>query len=261
MSAHVDILDQPQPMARPFWGSLILHLSALTALAISGWVQHNAYLNIGSPTGGGIGGVMVNPVASIPLPDRGGPQNPVANPTESQVPTPPKAAPKSTPKQKAPPPNAIPLRSEKAPKRPAEAASQANKYREKQTYDQSQIYSSAGQRVSSPLYGIPGGGGVNIGDSSPFGQQFGYYATQIRDIVARNWTTADVNARSGLIVSMTFTIRRDGSVTNVNVSQSSGISPLDISAKRAVLDSTFPPLPAGFPKNQADVELKFELKR
>ena len=261
MAAHVDILDRPEPMLLPFWGSLTLHLLVLGALGASAWIEHGSHLNMGSPTGGGIGGVLVNPVASIPLPNRGGPENPVANPTESQVPTPPKAAPKAAPKQKAPPPNAIELKSDKAPKRPSEAASSPNKFREKQTYEPSQLYSNAGQRVSSQMYNIPGSGNVGVGDNSVFGTQFGYYATQIRDIIARNWNTNGVNARSGSVVFVTFTIQRDGKVGNPRVSQSSGVSPLDISAQRAVLDASLPPLPPGFPKNQADVELKFELQR
>jgi periplasmic protein TonB len=261
MFAHVDILDRREPMSKPFWGSVVLHVSALGALAVSTWVQHNSFLHLGSPTGGGIGAVMVSPVASIPLPNRGGPQNPVANPTESQVPTPPKAAPKAAPKQKAPSQNAIALKSDKAPKRPAEAPSQPNKFREKQTYEPSQLYSSAGQRVSSEMYNIPGSGNVGVGDNSVFGTQFGQYATIIRDTIARNWRTTDVNARAGSVVVVTFTIQRDGKVANVRVTQSSSVSPLDISAQRAILDAALPPLPLGFPKSTADVELKFELKR
>jgi protein TonB len=82
--------------------------------------------------------------------------------------------------------------------------------------------------------------------------------------VTRNWKTSDVNPRlmTAPMVVVTFTIQRDGTVTNVRVSQKSGIEPLDISAQRAVLDSApFQPLPAGFPRSQADVELRFELKR
>jgi TonB family protein len=63
-------------------------------------------------------------------------------------------------------------------------------------------------------------------------------------------------------VVVTFTIQRDGTVTNVHVSQKSGVEPLDISAQRAVMDSSpFQPLPVGFPHSQADVELRFEFKR
>ena len=59
----------------------------------------------------------------------------------------------------------------------------------------SQLYSSAGRRISSPAYGQTGGGGVGVGDNSPFGSQFGAYATLLRDQVARNWKTGDLSPR------------------------------------------------------------------
>src|ERR1017187_8338574 len=192
----------------------------------------------------------------IPLPNRGGLENPVANDTESLVPEAPKVKAKPAPKVKAPPPNAIALKSDKAAKRPRDAGSQPNKWRDKQKYDQSQLYSNAGQRVNSPQYGMSGGGGVNVGNNSPFGERYGAYAALIRDAVTRNWKTSDLNPRllTAPSVVVTFTIQRDGTIANVRVSQKSGIEPLDISAERAVRDSApFPPLPQGFPRSQADV--------
>lgn len=264
MPSHADILDRPEPLSRPFWTSFTLHLLVLGGLSAGALINGN-HLNMGSPTGGGIGGVMVNPVSSIPLPNRGGPENPVANDTKSQVPTPPapKEKVKPVPKAKAVLPDAIPLKSDKAPaKRQAEAQPQpqVNKYRDQQKYNDSQLYSSPGQRLSSPMYQVPGGGGVGLGDSSPFGEQFGAYANIIRDNIARNWRPVSAARTAGVpSVSVTFTIQRDGSVTNVKISRTSGIETMDFSAQRAVLDAKLPPLPAGFPRSQADVEMKFEL--
>jgi protein TonB len=263
MAPHADILDRPEHLARPFWGSVMLHVFVLGGLSIGTLVENSFHLRMGSPTGGGLGGVMVNPVASIPLPNRGGPENPVANDTESHVPTPPapKVKAKPAPKEKAPPPNATPLKSDKAPKRASEPAAQPNKFRDQQKYDESQLYSPSGQRMSSPMYGVQGGGGVRLGDSSPFGEQFGAYANLIRDNIARRWQTGGLNLRTSAVpaVVVTFTIRRDGSVANVKIGQTSGIESLDISAQRAVWDAQLPSLPAQFPRNQADVELRFEL--
>jgi len=263
MASHADILDRPEPMTVPFWGSVILHVLVLGGLSVGTLVENAFHLRMGSPTGGGMGGVMVNPVATIPLPNRGGPENPVANDTESQVPTPPapKVKAKPAPKVKVPPPNAVALKSEKSPKRAPEPAAQPNKFRDRQIYSDSQLYSDAGQRVSSPMYGMQGGGGVRLGDSSPFGEQFGAYAKLIRDNIARNWKTTDLNLRTSAVptVVVTFTIRRDGSVSTVKIGQTSGIETLDNSALRAVMDAQLPALPAQFPRSQADVELRFEL--
>ena len=63
-------------------------------------------------------------------------------------------------------------------------------------------------------------------------------------------------------MSVTFTLHRNGSVTGIRISQKSGINALDISAQRAIMDAApFPQLPPQFPKNEAEIEFVFELKR
>jgi protein TonB len=261
MSAHADFLEQPEPLAKPFWVSLTLHIVILAGLVAGAWADRHR-IRMGDPNGGGIGGMLVNPVASIPLPNRGGPENPVADDTQSQVPTPPapKEKAKPIPKVKAPPPDAIPLKSDKAlTKRVAEAKPQPqlNKFREPQVYTDGQLYSPEGQRTSSPIYQMPGGGGVGLGNNSPFGEQFGYYANIIRDNIARAWKP--IKTAGVVSVVVTFTIQRNGSVSNVKIATSSGNQTLDFSAQRAVMDASLPALPDKFPRNQADVEMKFEL--
>jgi protein TonB len=60
---------------------------------------------------------------------------------------------------------------------------------------------------------------------------------------------------------VTFTLHRDGHVTAIHITQRSGISALDISAQRAVMDAApFPALPPQFPKNDAEIEFLFQLK-
>jgi TonB family protein len=58
-----------------------------------------------------------------------------------------------------------------------------------------------------------------------------------------------------------FTIQRDGSLTNVVLERSSGTTPLDLAAMRAVLTTrTLPPLPDAFPNPTLPVHLNFEYK-
>ncbi len=258
MAAHV--LDAPQRLAKPFWVSLTLHLVFFGALGAKAW-QDRHRISMGDPLGGKMGGLLVNPVDTIPLPNRGGPENPVANDTKSQVPTPPapKEKVKPAPKAHVPPPDAIPLKSNKAAaKKQADAQpQQPNKFNDAKKYDTNQLYSPMGPRLSSPRYQMPGGGGVGIGNDSPFGEEFGYYANIIRDNIARNWSPLRVAGTPSVVV--TFTIHRDGSVTNVKIATSSGNQSLDYSAQRAVLDAQLPKLPDKFPRAEADVQLKFEL--
>lgn len=267
MSVHVEILDDKEPLGRFFAGSLLLHVGVVGALLGYAAVESHFHLNMGSPNGGGFGSVAVNVTDKIPLMQRNAPENPVANPTESALPTPPpkeKAKPK--PQVKAPPPDAVPIPSRNALRKSQPAAPPANKFREKQTYQENQVYSNAGQALSSPMFAKPGAGGVGIGTASPFGQQFGWYADIIQRNVANKWQTNTVDGRYSTApqVAVTFTIRKDGSLApgSLRVTQTSGVMALDLSAQHAILDAApFPQLPQGFPKSDANVELRFELRR
>lgn len=265
MSSRTDILDEEQPLGKWLFASVFFHVSMAGALALAYWTAGRTTLNLGDINGGGIGSVSVTPVSRIPLPSRSGPVNPVANDTESRVPEPlPKDKPK--PEVKAPPEEAIPIKSRTAPKQPSRAQSAPNKFRAKQIDPENQLHSTVGQTMVSPMYDMPGAGGVGIGNNSPFGQQYGWYANLLRDKVARNWRTNELDPRlhSAPQVVVTFTIQRDGSVSasSVRVAQRSGNTTLDFSAQRAILDSIpFPPLPPGLGRNAADIEFVFELRR
>jgi protein TonB len=262
MSPHVDILDQSERLAPSFLGSLAFHGLLVGAVIGIGWVQSKTSLSLGDPNGGRLGAVTVNPVASIALPSHTGPKNPVATDTESAVPVPVTKA-KPTPKVTAPDPKAIPIPSRNAKlSRPSPAAAPPDKWRASQKDLPNQLYSTSGTHVSTPDFGLSGGGGVGVGNNSPFGNQFGAYADVLRTRVAQYWKTNDIRANNAPVVGVTFTLHRDGSVTGIRISQRSGVSPLDISAQRAVMDAApFPPLPPQFPKNEAEIEFLFKLKQ
>ena len=108
---------------------------------------------------------------------------------------------------------------------------------------------------------MTGGGGVGVGTNSPFGDQFGAYAETLRNRVAQHWQTGGMDSRLPT-VSVVFTLHRDGSATGIRITSSSGNSALDNSTRRAIMDaSPFPPMPAQFPKNDAEIEFVFQLKR
>jgi protein TonB len=266
MASHADILDRPERLWGSFWGSVVLHLSIAAAVLLAAWVQaRSPHENWGDIHGGGMGSVAVNVVPRIPLPTESGPVNPVANDTESRAPEPPAKA-KPQAKVKAPDLDAIPIPSRNARKRPASAASAPNKFRERQQDLPNQVYSQSGQRMVSPMVGMAGGGSVNVGNNSPFGTQFGAYSDMVKNKVAGNWKTSDIDPRirTANEVVVTFTIDRDGSVPSrsVKIVQSSGIPALDISAQRAILEAEpFTPLPQQFARNSADIEFHFELRR
>lgn len=267
MAAHADHFEQPERLRGAFWGSLSFHVS-LTALVLgySVLMPHNR-VQWGDPTGGGLGAVVVSPVATIPIPARTGPVNPVANDTESYVPP---ATSKAKPQKKELPPipDAVPLPSRNASRhlRPIPPAAGPNKWADQHPPAPNQLTSSYGQRSNSPMFSVPGGGGVGVGTSSAFGTQFGAYATLLRDRIAQNWHTNDVDARiqTAPPVTVVFTIRRNGSLVSgsARVVQSSGNHALDYSTLRAIMDAApFQEIPPGYNKDQAELELRFELRR
>lgn len=264
MASHADILDQPDPINRSLLGSVVLHAAVFGTFILWGTVIARHPENWGDPHSGGTGSVAINVVNKIPLPSRSGAVNPLANDTESAVPTPPpaaKAAKRSPPEE----PDAIPVKGRTRQKAAPVEHSAQNNWRAKQPDRPNQLYSQAGQALVTPMMGQPGTGGVGIGpSSSPFGNRFGNYVTILRQRVAEKWQTNGVDPRIHSLPTaiVIFDLLRDGTVRNVRITQSSSNAMLDYSAQRAIYDaSPFPPLPSAFERNDAVIEFWFELKR
>lgn len=262
MAPHTDILDEPEPLKRPLVGSLALHFSvAAAAILISMTSGHREIW--GDATAGGGSSMIVGVVGHVPLPSRGGEVNPVAHDTKSEVPEPKPDTVKRT-KVAEPEPEAVPLQSHTAPKKPSRKETSINTYRAKQIDQPNQLYSKEGKALVTPMVGTVGSGGVGVGTGSPLGDRFGYYVDLLKQKVAQKWRTGDVDPRirSAPPSIVTFTIRRDGSISSVRLEQSSGNFALDASAQRAIADaSPFPPLPAAFERNEVSIEFWFQLQR
>jgi protein TonB len=261
MSPHVDILDRPETLGKQLLGSVAVHAAIFGFLVV--WGSVVAHREVwGGPSQGG-GSVAINVVNKIPLPARSGAVNPLANPTESSVPTPPPAA---KPLKRAEPDesDAIPIKGKTRQKTVAVDRSAQNTWRAKQQYQPNQLYSQAGQALVSPMMGQVGSGGVGVGQGTPFGNRFGNYVMILRQRVAEKWHTNDVDARIHTLPTaiVTFDLNRDGSVSNVRIAQSSGNATLDYSAQRAIYDaSPFPTLPAAYERSAATIEFWFDLRR
>ncbi len=266
MSPRADILDQPERLWKPFWGSISLHIGLVAVVLAGIWIEkHNPREQWGDVNGGGLGSVAINVVPRIPLPTEGGAINPVAHDTESRAPEP---LPRTKPQTKSAPEDlsAIPIPSRNAKKRAAEASSAPNKFRAQQKDSPNQVYSQSGQRMVSDMIGMTGGNGISVGNNSMLGTRFGGYSDLVRSKVASRWKTTDIDPRirTANPVIVVFTIRRDGSVpgSSVRIQQSSGIAALDLSAQRAILEAApFAPLPQEFSRNEAEIEFHFELRR
>lgn len=258
MPEHVDILDERESLRKPFIQSVALHVTVFLLLVLSTISYQRSHETWGSAHTMGGDAVAVNAVKNIPLPARTGHINPVANNTESQVPQQPKPELKKQVKQ--PEPKAIPLRSKYVEPQPRPQSTQ--RYQAAPPLP-NQVYSSQAPAAVSPLFQKPGSGNVGVGQNSVLGNRFGAYADLVVQRVTEKWQTSGLaGLHTAPVVIVTFDILRDGSVKNVQVSQRSGNSTLDYSAQRAVMEAApFPPLPAAYDRNEANVELRFQLQR
>jgi protein TonB len=257
MPTHTDVLEEQDSLRIPFVESVILHAAVFGLLVFSTLSFQRSRETWGGPTHSG-NAISVNAVKSIPLPARTGRLNPVANDTEFQVPQPPKPEPKK--KVKAPEEKAIPLKSRTLKEQPKPQALQRYHPQEPRT---NQVFSEQGQAAVSPMFQKPGSGNIGVGPNNTLGDRFGAYADLVVRRVSEKWDTAGLaGLRTAPVVIVTFDIMRDGSVRNIQIAQHSGNSILDFSAQRAVSDAApFPPLPPGYDRNEAGVELHFQLQR
>jgi periplasmic protein TonB len=111
-------------------------------------------------------------------------------------------------------------------------------------------------------------GGISISGSSggSFGSQFPWYVEAVQRRVGTNWqnaaSTVDPSVSFAPPGTITFTILRDGTITNVQVTQSSGNQSVDMSAIRAVESSSpLDQLPSGYSGSSVNVEYVFEFHR
>jgi protein TonB len=245
---------------KAFAGSVVTHGIAIGLLIASGfWNLTNNHF--GSPTAS-TGAIGVDLVKTIPIPRREGPLNPLANDTKSiapQAPSPVKLQKevKAEPEKAIPIPDKIDKRKKISPQQQVQTL-----FRPPDQYKTNQVYSHIPQAANTPMYGIQGAGGIDFGANSVLGTRFGAYADLLRDRIAQHWNRANVHASPTQRCAVSFTIGRNGTVTDVQVSQPSGDYLLDTSAKRAVLDANpLPALPQQFDRNEVTVEIWFQLRQ
>ena len=235
MAGQLDILDERDPLALPALGALLIHFGVV-ALLFSGWFWMNrSHETLGDLHPAGGPAYAVSSVHNIPIPHRDAPPNPVANDTQSIVPSAPS-------KQEVEKKSAVPDKN--TVEIPDKIKRQAPQPLHQQQYTpaapQNQVYSRSRQAVSNPMYSQQSGAGqVGIGPNSPLGNRLGWYAEIVRQRIAQNWLTNGLDARSEsqpAIVS--FYIMQDGTIRNPQVVQTSGNPSVDNTALRAVYSAS-----------------------
>ncbi len=231
-----------------FFGGILIYTAAF-GMAGQGW----------GGTGGG-GAISATLVSTVPLP---------ASATETQniVAHDSKGLSQSLPQTKEEPqPEAIAI-----PEKPTKAKSgpQRSTIARKLEPPRENIAPfGQGGPVSGP-YGVFQSGGAKggfgfTGGGGDFGSRYAWYVDAVRRKVSENWLKYEIdpNITAARRVYITFDILRDGSPTNIELEQSSGVPSLDQSATRALQRiDTFGPLPSDYPGGKVSVEFWFDYRR
>ncbi len=254
----------PEPIGKPkIGGSLLLHLGFIAACVawafIAGLFHGSEWGNQQAP--GAIQATLVSSAPAIPLPqDQPPTPNVLATQTPSLAPAPPQ--PLIAP---VPPADAIPIPTIKTPPKKKEQTKKETPRTFKYAQPTNQQYRAQYGEASAtqiPRTVAPTQGPENpitvTGGSNGF--NYPYYVNIIQTKVREAWYTQEVDPHTptGSQAIVTFVISRDGTPSDIRISQSSGSPTLDSSALRAVQRvENFSPLPSGYTKSSVSVQYTF----
>lgn len=243
--------------------SLILHVFLVL------WIAVSIYFHLTGPEWGDVGGTsgsvnvkLVGPASGIPMPPQ-----PIV--TDSKTVDPTKGLWKEEPKPKPEPPTPaekIPVFKNEKPK-PITHKSKVDEPKVPPPPNAVDYGKHGSPDLPTGTAPTPGGGSGPVSvkgqGGGDFSSRYGWYIEAVRRSVGQNWlqTTIDpaVRAARQAHCIMTFRINRDGSVSNVQMSQSSSNLSMDNSARRALDGIRFGPLPNDYNGNSVDVIFDFDL--
>jgi TonB family protein len=107
-------------------------------------------------------------------------------------------------------------------------------------------------------FGLSGGGGGEGGHLEVSDFCCPEYLATMGALIKRNWNS-QVGAAGR--THLRFVIQKDGRIVDITVEQSSGVEAMDSYARRALVLTKLPPLPAGYPENALAVHLYFDYRR
>lgn len=264
----------PKAFKRAVIVSALLHVGLFVLIVVSpsfsrapqkGLVQYVNFMGGGGGTGGGTGGggggTVVAKTESLPAPKKPALRDltvasklkPEAKTTMTHPVDKPKTS-KKTPEKKAAISKPEPAASSAAAAVNAAAAA-------------AQSGSGFGLRIGTGGGGSgggTGGGGTGGGGGDPFGVAnfpFQFYLQMISDKITANWFQSLVDPGVGgtLQTEVYFRIYKNGQISDIRVSASSGVESFDLSARRAIEASKpFAPLPNEYDGQYLGITLVFE---
>jgi TonB family protein len=84
------------------------------------------------------------------------------------------------------------------------------------------------------------------------------YLATMREFILRNWSSRQ---QTEAVTRIHFVIQKDGRLADIEVEQSSGNANLDFLARRALMLTQLPPLPAGYDQPVLGVHMSFEYQK
>jgi protein TonB len=261
--AYAEVYRPADSYKMPISLSVLLHC-ALAGLAAYGVMHSRSGDSWGGP-GGSVTVGLVGSVPAIPLP------HPDVS-TTSRVVDNSKGLYKAEPPKIATPSDALPIPKFKAIKPPPKIITRPSKILENATPPPpNAVPFGGGEAPAIPTSSFLMGQGATQGGLSfdgvsggDFGSRFSWYVEAVQRRVSSNWlqSTVDPSVAAAPRVVVVFTILRDGTVTNIQVTQRSNNSSVDTSAVRAVKDSSpLQALPPAYSGSSVNVEFWFDFKR
>jgi len=257
---------RPGGELKPFlYASAGLHLLIVTVCIFSAlWAIWHHDEDWGGP-GGSISVGIVGSVPAIPLPrpDVVTPNRVVDN-SKGLFKSEPHPAPK-------PPPDAVPIQKFQM-KKPPKIISQPSKVLENPTPPPTNaIPYGGGGTPTIPVTSFAMGAGTTQAGLSfngvgggDFGSRFSWYVEAVQRRISGNWlqSTVDPSVAYAPRVIITFTILRDGTITNVQITQSSNNYSVDNSGLRAIQSSSpLDRLPGAYSGSSVNVQFYFDYHR
>lgn len=253
-------------LKKPFLWSVGLHLMLFSSLLVSTLFSHRGEMwgSFGGDGAVSVGVVAKLPGITLPRPD---------TVTTSQVVDTSKGLYKSEPQ---PQPKEVVTEEKKIPeftkeKAPHYVTRPSKVLEDKSTPPPNAVPYGQGGSPSLPYSTTfamngptQGGMAINGQGGGDFSGRFPSYVDAVRNRISSNWlqSTVDPSVRWAPRAMFTFQIFRDGSVANVQMTQSSGNRSVDNSALRAILSSSpMSPLPSGYPGSSVSVEFYFDFRR
>ena len=199
--------------------------------------------------------VMMISLGGAPGPRTGGMTQAGARPVQAPEPEQPVRRAEAPPAPK-PPPMALPDPKSKPAPKPATAPRDATSKTPTTGEKPREGTARSETQVRGQGFGLSTGGGSGQGVRLDSDFCCPEYVNQMVNLIRANWRE---NRDLVGVTTIKFTILRDGTITDVRLEKSSGISLLDIEAQRAVLNTRrLPELPQAYTNPTLGVHLDFD---